>query len=125
MDFIVFKARETWVYSVYFGHPPHNTSPWAQIHSHKHSSHTTITRGTYSDILQDWQHITKCPTHATIESLRSAFMENVGVINHHITLSYGNIQGELLSFHMAGTTLHHKHIPVSYFAVRRFPFNVF
>ena len=58
MDFIVFKTRETLVYSVYIGHPPHNTAPWAQLHSH-----TTITSGTYSDILQDWKHMTKNVQH--------------------------------------------------------------
>ena len=39
MDLIIFKTRETWVHSVYIGHPPHNTAPWAQLHSHTHNNH--------------------------------------------------------------------------------------
>ena len=41
-------TRKTWVYSVYIGYPPHNKAPWAQLHSHMH---TTITSGTYIGIL--------------------------------------------------------------------------
>ena len=41
MDFIVFKARETWAYSVHIGHSPHNTAPWEQLH-HTHTQPSQV-----------------------------------------------------------------------------------
>ena len=60
----------------------------------------------------------------SLESFRSVFTVNVNLINYHVALSYGNVRDELLTICMAGTTLHCKHILMSYFAVQKIPFNV-
>ena len=57
-----------------------------------------------------------------VESL--PFTVSGDVINHHVTLSVGNIHGEILTFCMPGTKFHRKHIPVSSFFVQWFLFNV-
>ena len=41
-----------------------------------------------------------------------------------MTLSAGNVHGEILTFYTPGTMLHRKHIPMGSFLVQRFLFNV-
>ena len=59
-----------------------------------------------------------------LESFRSAYTLNVDVINHHMTLSTGNVHGEILTFYKPGTMFHCKRILMGSFFVRRFLFNV-
>ena len=46
-----------------------------------------------------------------VESL--TFTVSDDIINHHVAPSVGNVHDEILAFCMPGTTIHHKHIPVS------------
>ena len=70
----------------------------------------------------------RCPPMRWVKCValynRSAFTVNFDVINYHVTLLYGNVHNEFLLFRMAGTMFHRMHIPVSYFALQRIPFNV-